>query len=221
MVFLFAPPVFAEDAVRQIAAAGELRLLTARQLTWLHSFESNASKNMSDAAWLAAEATNARNAGLPNTAAYLATAAAVLRGEAEIVDLEKSWRRTVDDPLLVILHFDQSAVVDVSVCTCDPVRQKAVEAAIGNFARDLDRSPTRTITRIANLQFRAGRGAEKAWTGSYLPFDTKLTPVVGRTWVVYENMIRANWWGEAIRPIALRVLPDAADKATAEAMVAW
>ena len=39
--------------------------------------------------------------------------------------------------------------------------------------------------------------------------------------VVYENMIRANWWGEGLRPIALRILPKAAPQATPEAMIAW
>jgi hypothetical protein len=229
-------PAFAEEVARPVVAAGDLTLLTAPQRDWLKAFESGASINTAQTAdarsaaeWLNDAASSARTTGLANTSAYLNAVASVLRGEMPVVEAEREWRRTAGDPLLVILHLDGMKIADITICTCDPVRTKAVEQAIEKFERSLpgfqeswlDRSPTRPLTRIANLHFRAGRGANKASTGSYLPFDRNLTPDVGRTWVVYENMIRANWWGEAIRPIALRIFPAAASKATAEAMTAW
>jgi hypothetical protein len=229
-------PARAEEVIRPVAAVGDLTLLTAAQREWLIAFESGALKNTAAgtdagaaASWLDETATGARDAGLANTSAYLTTAARVLRGDASVEDAEKSWRRTLDDPLIVIVHFDGKQIADLTVCTCDPARARAVEKSIERFQRSLpgfepswlNTSSTREMTRIANLHFRAGRNADSALTGSYLPFDRSLTAGVGRTWVVYENMIRANWWGEGLRPIAMRLLPNAASKATAEAMVEW
>jgi hypothetical protein len=236
MVLAAAVTTFAAETIRPVAAVGDLQLLTTPQREWLAAFETGALENTAEnadknaaAEWLRNAASGARKAGLANTAAYLITAAGVLRGEMPAIDAEKAWRLTANDPLLVIVHFDGARIGDITVCTCDPARTKAVEGAIEAFERSLpgferswlDRSPTRPMTRIANLHFRAGQGANKASTGTYLPFDRSLTPQVGRTWIVYENMIRANWWGEALRPIALRVMPSAASKVTAEAMVAW
>jgi len=228
--------VRAEDVIRPVAAAGDLTLLTPAQRTWLAAFQSGALRNTAEgtdakaaASWLESAAADARAVKLAATAGYLATAARVLRGEATIEDAEKSWRSTLDEALLVIIRFDGTKIADVTVCTCDPLRTRQVERSIEQFERSLpgfvpawiDTSPARAITRIANLHFRAGRNASAASTGTYLPFDRQMTREIGRTWIVYENMIRANWWGEGVRPVALRILPHGASKATAEAMVAW
>jgi hypothetical protein len=137
--------------------------------------------------------------------------------------------QSLDESLLVIVQLDGTKIAAVTVCTCDPVRTRAIEKSIDQFERSLpgfrkswiDNSPSRAITRIANLHFRAGRNANVAPSGTYLPFDRSMRQAIGNTWIVYDNMIRASWWGEGVRPVALRIMPGAASKATAEAMIEW
>ncbi|MGZ4809711.1 MAG: hypothetical protein ACXV7D_10335, partial [Thermoanaerobaculia bacterium] len=235
-VLILASVARAEDVIRPVAVIGDLNLLTQAQRDWLSAFQSGAVLNTADgadvtaaASWLDAAAAGAREASLDRTADYLAVASRVLRGEAPIEEAEKALRRTLDESLLVIVQLDGPKIATVTVCTCDPARTRAIEKSIDRFERSLpgfrsswiDNSPTRAITRIANFHFRAGRNANVAPTGTYLPFDRGSAPKIGRTWIVYDNMIRATWWGEGVRPVALRVMPSAAPKATAEAMIEW
>jgi hypothetical protein len=230
--FVLAFPVVADDVLRPVAIVGDLTLLSDAQKHWLASFESGARLNETPdavATWLHQSASAARDAGLKATSDYLDTASRDINGSATIEELEKSWRGTLNEPLLVTIRIDAGKIVDLTICTCDQDRARRVDAAIEKFERGLpgfkpawiDRSATRAQTRIAKLHFRAGRSAATVPTGTYLPFNRASTAAVGRTWIVYENSIRAGWWGESLRPIALRILPNAASKATAEAMIDW
>ena len=198
---------------------GDLTLLTSAQQAWLADFES-AAIPADPAPWLDRAASSARAAGLAATADYLATCARVLRGEASIEDAERAMRKTLDSSLFVIVRFDGKSISDLVICTCDPQRNRTLAKSLEQFGVH-DRSTTRAMTRIANLHFRAGKNANVAPTGTYLPFDRTMTPAIGRTWIVYENVMRANWWGEGIRPVALRLFPRDAQNATAEALISW
>jgi hypothetical protein len=235
-VVLFSLSARADDVIRPVAVVGDLTLLTHAQRQWLSAFESGALINTADgidaaaaASWLDAAAAGARDASLDKTASYLAVAGRVLRGEATIEEAERALRRTLDESLLVIVQLDGAKIAAVTICTCDPMRTRAIEKSIDRFERSLpgfktswiDHSPSRAITRIANFHFRAGRNANVAPNGTYLPFDRSTRNAIGNTWIVYDNMIRASWWGEGVRPVALRVMPTAAAKATAEAMIEW
>jgi hypothetical protein len=226
------------DTVRQVAA-GEVRSNPKdRRATWIRAFEAAAERYTTfepdpgeTVQWLEKAAVEAADLGFGKTADYLAVGAKVLCGEAGIPEAEEAWRRSLDERLVIILQFDRQrhSYTLAGVTIYSGGKGEAMDATVGSFERHLpgfrpewiDTSPERPIARIATLEFRAGRNARVASTGTYLPFDRSAAPDVGRTWIVYENMIRANWWGEEVRPVALRILPALASRATPELLTNW
>jgi hypothetical protein len=179
--------------------------LTPQQRAWLETFEAgarlHAGTELPAAEWLSSTTRGARQAGLHALADYLDVAADVLRGRAPVEEMEKAFRRTLDEPVYVMLRVIDARFADVAVA--------------------LPRKAPEELSRVATLHFRAGISASSASPASYLPFDRALNPQVGRTWIVYDNMLPAGWFATRLKPAADKVLPSLAAKVTADAHLRW
>ncbi|HEU4888915.1 MAG TPA: hypothetical protein VFV49_13595 [Thermoanaerobaculia bacterium] len=214
-----APPTRTFDVTADVSH------LTDAQRQWLTAFERDAA-----APDLAAHASAAKAAGLVKIGEYLDTGARVLRGEATVEELEKAFRRTLDEPLHVMLRVLDGKIADVVVAV--PNRElsrqvsresvHAFERTLPGFAEEwLAPIEPEEIGRVATLRFRAGRGFASASPGSYLPFDRTLNASVGRTWIVYDNLLPAGWFATKVKPAADAVLPSIASSVTGKALLHW
>ncbi|HEX7831585.1 MAG TPA: hypothetical protein VF787_18160 [Thermoanaerobaculia bacterium] len=179
--------------------------LTPPQRQWLETFEAgarlHAGTNLPAADWLTAATRSAHQANLHALADYLGVAAEVLRGRAPVEEMEKAFRRTLDEPVYVTLRVIDGRLADVAVA----IPRKAPEE----------------LSRVATLHFRAGLSVASAAPASYLPFDRAMNSAVGRTWIVYDNMLPAGWFATRLKPAADKVLPSLASKVTADAHLRW
>ncbi|HEX2834471.1 MAG TPA: hypothetical protein VHW00_15780 [Thermoanaerobaculia bacterium] len=201
LALLLTLPLHAETFDVTASLAG----LTPQQRTWLETFEAgarlHAATDLPAAEWLSSTTLGARQANLHALADYLDVAADVLRGRAPVEEMEKAFRRTLDEPLYVMLRVVEGRLADVAVA--------------------LPRKAPEELSRVATLHFRAGLGASSASPASYLPFDRAMNPQVGRTWIVYDNMLPAGWFATRVKPAAEKVLPSLASKVTADAHLRW
>jgi hypothetical protein len=199
--------------------------LTDAQRRWLDAFEREALTGD-----LAAHASGAKAAGLRAIGEYLETGARVLRGEATVETLERAFRRTLDEPLHVMLRILEGKLADVVVAV--PNRDLSAQVSresVHAFERKLPGfrnewlAPVEPeeISRVAALRFRAGRAAGSTSPASYLPFDRALNASVGRTWIVYDNMLSASWFATKVKPAASAVLPSLATHVRADALLRW
>lgn len=202
--------------------------LTDAQRRWLETFEQEAATLDTD--FVARSATSARAAGLTATANHLDTGARVLRGEATVESLERAFRMTLDEPLHVLLRILDGKLADVVVAV--PNREKssdvsrasvhAFERTLPGFAEEwIAPVAPEEIGRVATLRFRTGSAIASTSPASYLPFDRALNTSVGRTWLVYDNMLAAGWFATKVKPAADAVLPSLAPQVRADAMVRW
>lgn len=207
---------------RTFDVTADVSHLTDVQRQWLTSFES--------APDLAAHAKTAKDAGLPKIGEYLDTGARVLRGDATVEELEKAFRRTLDEPLHVILRILDGTLADVVVAV--PNRElsrqvsresvHAFERTLPGFKEDwLAPIEPEEIGRVATLRFRSGRAFASSSPGSYLPFDRALNASVGRTWIIYDNLLPAGWFATKVKPAADAVLPSITSNVTAKALLQW
>jgi hypothetical protein len=215
-------------ATRTIDVKADVSHLTDAQRSWLEAFERDAPAWSADG--LAASARGARDAGLSTIADYLDTGARVLRGEATVEQLEKAFRATLDAPLHLMLRVIDGAIADVVVAVPNrslsrQVSRDAVhelERTLPGFREEwLAPIEPEEIARVATLHFRAGRSAGSTSPGSYLPFDRTLNATVGRTWIIYDNMLPASWFAARVRRAADAVLPSLASRVTADAHLRW
>lgn len=182
-----------------------LASLTPTQRQWLEMFEAgarlHAGTNLRADDWLTSATQGARQVGLHSVADYLDVAADVLRGTTPVEEMEKAFRRTLDEPVYVMLRVAEGKLLDVTVA--------------------IPRKSPAELSRVATLHFRAGESATSAAPASYLPFDRSMNPQVGRTWIVYDNMLPAGWFATRVKPAAEKVLPSLASKVTADAHLRW
>jgi len=201
-IFLLA--TFAASA-ETFDVTASLASLTPQQRQWLETFEAgarvHANSDLPTAEWLEASTRGARYAKLNAIADYLDVATDVLRGRAPIEEMEKAFRQTLDEPLYVMLRVADGRLVDVAVA--------------------IPRKSPEELSRVAALHFRAGSAVGSSAPASYLPFDRALNPQVGRTWIVYDNMLPAGWFATRLKPAAEKVLPSLASKVTADAHLRW
>jgi uncharacterized protein YciI len=210
---------------RAFDVTADVSHLTDAQRAWLKAFEGDAA-----APDLTVHATSAKEAGLVKIGEYLDTGARVLRGEATVEQLEKAFRRTLDEPLHVMLRVVEGKVADVVVAVPNRELSRQVSReSVHAFERTLPGFTTEwlapiepeEIGRVATLRFRAGRAFASTSPGSYLPFDRTLNASVGRTWIVYDNMLSAAWFTTKVKPAADAVLPSVTSKVNADALLLW
>lgn len=213
---------------RTLDVKADISQLTDAQRQWLETFERGAASMSVE--WLDTSARTARDAELHAIGDYLATAARVLRGEATVEQLEKSFRTTLDAPLHVMLRVADGKLADVVVAVPNRELSRQVSrAAIHEFERTLPGFDAKwlapiepeEIARVATLRFRAGRAVGSTSPGSYLPFDRTLNASVGRTWIIYDNLLPASWFAARVKPAADAVMPSLAPQVTANAHLRW
>jgi hypothetical protein len=218
---------------RTVDITANLSRLTAGQRSWLEDFErgarAHANSDLPAAEWLASTADDARKAGLLQTAAYLQLAAGAVRGQVSIADLERGFRATLGEPVYVMLRVDGTRLVDVVVALPNAEASRPIlPASVAAFERTLPGFEEKwiapivpeEIARVATLRMRAGKNAGSTGPGSYLPFDTKLNAEIGRTWIIYDNMLPAGWFAK-IQPAAEALLPSLASHVTGDALLRW
>jgi hypothetical protein len=188
---------------------------------WLDTFEDGAKKH-ADAEWLAASAKSARESGLASTANYLDAASAAISGKGSVADVETAFRETLDAPVLVMLRIADAKLTDV--VTAIPKDTK-LDDAVRMFEKTLPGfeeawlAPTNDRAVVASLRLRTGRSASSTGPGSYLPFDRAAN--VGRTWVIYDNVLPPVWFDSDIRPVAEKIAPGIAASFNGQSMLRW
>ncbi len=201
LALLVVLPLHAETFDVTASLAG----LTPEQRQWLETFEAgarlHAGTDLPAAEWLVTATNGARRANLHEVADYLDTTTEVLRGRAPVEEMERAFRRTLDEPVYVMLRVTDGHLLDAAVA----IPRKAPEE----------------LSRVATLHFRAGLSNASASPASYLPFDRAMNPQVGRTWIVYDNMLPAGWFATRVKPAAEKVLPSLASNVTADAHLRW
>ncbi len=224
LVLLLAVPLFAKP----YEVVADLSSLTPEQREWLLTFEAgarlHAAADIPASDWLRASATSAREI-LPATAKYLDVAADVLTNAATPETLERTFRETLDAPVYVMVRMLDGLLADVVVAI--PAASQPIDVI--NFERTLPGFQPRWTdpvipeerSRIAKLQFRAGKAAASAGPATYLPFDSSLNAKVGRTWIVYDNMLPAGWFLTRVQPAAQTLIPSLLDLVNANAFLHW
>lgn len=224
LVLLLAIPLFAKP----YEVVADLSPLTSEQRQWLLTFEAgarlHAAQDVPASDWLRASAHSAREI-LPATAKYLEVAADVLTNRATVETLERTFRETLDAPVYVMVRILDGLLGDVVVAI--PSRTPLPD--LDTFERTLpgfrpqwsDPVIPEERSRIATLQFRAGKAVGSAGPATYLPFDSSLNAKVGRTWLVYDNMLPAGWFATRVQPAAQTLLPSLFPLVSANAFLRW
>lgn len=221
-------------STRALTIQAPIAHLPDAQRVWLRAFEaaapSYADKSAPAFEWLASSAQSAREAGLGSTADYLAAAASVLRGASPAQEMEQAFRRTLDAPLHVMLRVADAKLLDVVVAVPNlPESQRASRTAVDAFEKTLpgfqpgwiEPIAPDGISRVATLRLRAGRAVASTSPASYLPFDRSLNASVGRTWIVYDNVLPQVWFGADVRPVVQKLAPSIAPLASGDALLRW
>lgn len=229
LLLLLALPLFATP----FDVEANLGRLTDAQREWLAMFEAgarlHANADIPSSDWLWASAASARAVQLDETAKVLDAAANVLTNHMSLEDYEETFRATMNARIYIVLNVNEKRLTDVVVAIPNPSASRGLlPENLAEFERSLPGFvPTRFDTlpkdrsRIATLHFRAGKSVASTSPGSYLPFDTSLNAKVGRTWIVYDNMITASWFATRVLPVAEALMPFDINRVKADALLHW
>ncbi|HJQ38668.1 MAG TPA: hypothetical protein VKB93_16145 [Thermoanaerobaculia bacterium] len=224
VVLLLAFPLFAKP----FEVTADLSRLTSEQREWLLTFEAGArlhtAQDVPASDWIRASASSAREI-LPATAKYLDAAADVLQHAGSEETLERTFRETMGAPVYVMVRILDGLLADIVVAIPSRTRLPDIpsfEHMLPGFQPQwTDPVIPEERSRIATLQFRAGKAAGSSGPATYLPFDASLNAKVGRTWIVYDNLLPAGWFTTRVLPAAEALIPPVAHLVKANAFLLW